>query len=90
VGVFDAIESKEEPVLPCLAGSQKVLNPEEFSLPNDRQDALMRIGTGKPRELVPWFERHADTGGAAKLDQPFQAIISTLPSNSDVIELTRA
>jgi hypothetical protein len=49
----------------------------------------MRIRTGKPRELVPWFERHADTRRAAKLDQPFQAIISTLPRNTDMIELSR-
>jgi hypothetical protein len=89
VGVFDAIKSKEEPVPVCLAGRQQVLNSEELALPNDRQDALMRIGAGKPGELVPGFERYADPGGAAKLDQPFQAIISTLPSNSDMIELPR-
>jgi hypothetical protein len=89
VRVFDAIESQEEFVLAWLAWRQKVLNPKELPLPNDRQDALVRIRTGKPRELVPWFERHADTRRAAKLDQPFQAIISALPSNTDMIELPR-
>jgi hypothetical protein len=89
MGVFDAIESKEEPVLACLAGSQQILNPQESPLSNDRQYALMRICSGKSGELVPGFERHADTRRTAELDQPFQAIISTLPSKTDMIELPR-
>jgi hypothetical protein len=87
--VFHPIESKEEPVLSSVARSQQVLNPQESPLPNDRQHTLMRICPGKPGELVPGFERHTDPRRAAKLDQPFQAIISTLPSNTDMIELPR-
>jgi hypothetical protein len=49
----------------------------------------MSIGTGKPGELVSGFERYADTGGSAELDQPFQAIVSTLPGHADVVELPR-
>jgi hypothetical protein len=87
VGVFDAIESKEEPVLACLAGSQQVFNPQESPLPNNRQYALMRIRPGEPGELVPGFERYADTGRPAKLNQPFQTVISTLPRHADMIKL---
>jgi hypothetical protein len=89
MGVFDAIESEEEPVLSPIARSQKVLNPQEFALPNDCQYALVGIRTGKPGELVPGFERYADTGRSAELDQPFQAVVSTLPCNTDMIELPR-
>jgi hypothetical protein len=36
MGVFNAIEGEKKPVLPLLAGSQKVLDPEELPLPDDR------------------------------------------------------
>jgi hypothetical protein len=87
VRVFDAIESEEEPVLAGLAGGQQVLDPQESPLPNDRQYALMRICPGESGELVPGFERYADTGVSAELDQPFQAIISALPRHADMIKL---
>jgi hypothetical protein len=85
--VFDAIEGKEEPVLACLAWSQQILNPQEFALPNHRQHTLVGVCTGKPGELVPGFERYADIGGSAELDQPFEAVVATLPRHGDVIEL---
>jgi hypothetical protein len=37
--------------------------------------------------LVPGFERYADTGRPAKLDQPLQTVISTLPRHADMIKL---
>jgi hypothetical protein len=47
----------------------------------------MCIRTGKSGQLFPGFERYADTGGSAELDQPFQAIISALPRHADMIKL---
>jgi hypothetical protein len=71
----------------CLAGSQQVLNSKEFAPPNDRQYPLMCISTCKPGELIPGFERYADTGGSAEIYQPFQTIVPALPRHADMIEL---
>jgi hypothetical protein len=87
VRVFDAVESKEEFVLSRLGRSQQILDSQKFSFPNDRQNALMGISAGEPGELVPGFERYANTRRAAELDQPFQAIISTLPGHADMVKL---
>jgi hypothetical protein len=87
VRVFDAVESKEEFVLTWLAWRQQVLYPEEFALSNDGQHTLMRIRPSKSGELVPGLERHADTVCSAELDQPFQAIVSTLPGEADMVKL---
>jgi hypothetical protein len=89
VGIFDAIESKEEPVLASLAGTQQVLDSQKFPLPNDRQHALMCVCPCKSGELVPGFKRYADAGPSAELDQSLQAIVSTLPRYADVVKLTR-
>jgi hypothetical protein len=89
VGVFDAIESKEEPVLAWLAGSQQVLDSQKFPFSNDRQYALVGICSGEPGELVSGFERYADAGRSAELDQSLQAIVSTLPRHTDVVKLPR-
>ena len=85
--VLDAIESKEEPVLSRLRWRQQVLNRQEPPLPNDRQYALMRVRSGEPGELVPGLEGHSDTGRSAEFDEPFQAIVSTLPSHADMVKL---
>jgi hypothetical protein len=89
VRVFDAIESKEEPVPVWLVGSQQVLNSQKLPFPNDCQNALMCVCPGKSGELVPGFERYADAGRAAEFDQPLQAIVSTLPRHTDMIKLPR-
>jgi hypothetical protein len=49
----------------------------------------MRVRPGKPGELVSGFERHADAGRSAELDQPFQTIVSTLPGHADMVKLPR-
>jgi hypothetical protein len=49
----------------------------------------MRVCPCKPGELVPGFERYADAGGSAELDQSIQAIVSTLPCHADVVKLPR-
>jgi hypothetical protein len=87
VRVFDAVESKEEFVLSWLAWRQQVLYPEEFALSNDGQHTLMRIRPGKSGELVPGFERYTDTVCSAELDQPFEAIVSTLSGEADMVKL---
>jgi hypothetical protein len=87
VGIFDTIESKEEPVPVWLVGSQQVLNSQKLPLPNDGQNALMCICPGKSGELVPGFKRHADAGRPAEFDQPLQAIVSTLSRHADMIKL---
>jgi hypothetical protein len=87
VRVFDAVESKEEFVVSWLAWRQQVIYPEEFALSNDGQHTLMRIRPSKSGELVPGLERHADTVCSAELDQPFQAIVSTLPGEADMVKL---
>jgi hypothetical protein len=46
--VLDPIKSQIEPVLPALRRRQKILNPEEPSLPNDRQNALMGVRSSQP------------------------------------------
>jgi hypothetical protein len=89
MGIFDAIESKEEPMLASLAGTQQVLDSQELPLPNDRQYPLMGIRPCKSGELVPGFKRYANAGGSAKLNQPLQAIVSTLPRHTDMVKLPR-
>jgi hypothetical protein len=88
MGIFDAVESKEEPVLSPVAGNQQVLNPQESPLSNNRQYALMGICPGKSGELLPGFERYADAGRSAELDQPFQAVVATLPRHADMSKLS--
>jgi hypothetical protein len=87
VGIFDAVESKEEPVLAWLSWRQQVLYPEELALSNDRQYALMGIRPREPGQLIPGLERYTDTVCSAELDQPFKAIVSTLPREGDMVKL---
>jgi hypothetical protein len=47
----------------------------------------MRVRSGEPSELVPGLEGHSDTGGSAEFDEPFQAIVSTLPGHADMVKL---
>ena len=89
VRVFDAVESEEEFVLAWLFGGQQVFDGEELPLAHHREDALMGIGAGEPGELVAGFERDADAGRAAELDQPLQTLVPTLPGDADVVELAR-
>jgi hypothetical protein len=88
VWVFHSIESKEEPMLSVGRWSEQVLDSQESPLPNDRQHTLMRIRSGKPRELVPGFNRYADPGGPAECDQLFQAIVSTFAGHADMVKLS--
>ena len=90
MGIFDAIESKEESVLSGLFGREQVFDPEKLALSNDRQHSLMRIGAGEPGELVAWLKRYADACGAAEFDQSFEAVIAALAGDADVVELPRA
>jgi hypothetical protein len=46
----------------------------------------MGIRAGKPGELVSGFKGYADSGGSTEFDQPFQAIVSTLPGDADVVK----
>jgi hypothetical protein len=46
MGVLDAIESQEEPVLPGISGSKQILYPQELALPNHRQYTLMGVSAG--------------------------------------------
>ena len=76
-------------MLSRLAGSQQVLDSQKFPFPNHRQDALMCICSRQSGELISRFKSHTDTGRPAEVDQPFQALISTLTGHADMIELTR-
>jgi len=90
MGIFDAIESKEEFVLSRLFGGEQVFDPEKLALAHDRQHSLMRIGAGEPGELVARLKGYANACGAAEFDQPFEAVIATLAGDTDVVELARA
>src|SRR5271170_2348107 len=48
----------------------------------------MSVGSGESGQLVPGFERYTYTGRSAELDEPFQAIVSTLPGHADMIKLS--
>ena len=50
----------------------------------------MGVGAGEPGELVPGFERYADAGGPAEVDQPFQAVVAVVafPGDGDMVQLT--
>jgi hypothetical protein len=85
VGVFDAVESKEEPVVSGFGWSQKILDSEELTLANNGQHALVGIGAGKAGELIPGFEGDADAGFAAEIDEPFEAFVPTLASHADMV-----
>lgn len=89
VRIFDAVQSKKESVLSGLAGKQQVLDPQEPSLSNHCEHALMSIRPGKPGKLVSGFQRHADTCRSAELHQPFEAIVSAFPSDADMVKLPR-
>ena len=90
VRIFDAIESKEEPMLSRLFRGEQVFDPEKLALADDRKHSLMRIGSGEPGELVARLQRYANASGAAEFDQPFEAIIAALPCKADIVELARA
>jgi hypothetical protein len=87
VGVFDAVESEEEPVPAGFGWSQKVLDSEELTLADDSQHALVGIGSGEAGKLVPGFEGDADTGSTAEVDEPFEAVVPAVASHADMVEL---
>jgi len=87
--VLDAVEGEEEAVLVVLLWGQEVFDPEEFSLANDGQDALMGIGAGEPGELVAGFHGYADASGAAEFDESLESFVSTLAGDAYMIELAR-
>jgi hypothetical protein len=89
VGIFDAVECKEEAVLPVFLRSQKVFDSKKLTLPDDCQHALMGIGSGNPGELVARFERDADACGAAELDNTFEAVVPAFAGNTYVVKLAR-
>ena len=70
-----------------LRGRQQIFDPQEPPFPNDRQYSLMSVRSGEPGELVPGFERYTDTGRSAELDEPFQAIVTTLTGHADMVKL---
>jgi hypothetical protein len=90
VGIFDAVEGEEEAVLAVLFGGEEVFDSEEFAFADDGEDALVGVGPGEAGELVAGFEGDADAGGAAELDEAFEAFVATLAGDADVIELAGA
>jgi hypothetical protein len=47
----------------------------------------VRIGSGEAGKLVPGFEGDADTGSAAEVDEPFEAVVPAVASHADMVEL---
>ena len=91
VGVFDAVEGEEEAVLAVLRfGGEEVFDGEELALADDGEDALMGVGAGEAGELVAGLDGDADFGGAAELDEAFEAFVAALAGYADVIELAGA
>ncbi len=90
VGVFDAVEGEEEAVLAVGFGSEEVFDGEELALADDGEDALVGVGAGEAGELVAGLDGDADFGGAAELDEAFEAFVAALAGYADVIELAGA
>ena len=87
VGIFDAVEGKEEAVLAVFFGGEEVFDGEEFALADDGEDALVGIGAGEAGELVAGLDGDADVGGAAKFDDAFETFVATFAGYADVVEL---
>jgi hypothetical protein len=90
VGVFDAVECEEEAVLAVGFGGEEVFDGEELALADDGEDSLMGVGAGEAGELVAGLDGDADFGGAAELDEAFEAVVAALAGYADVIELAGA
>jgi hypothetical protein len=87
--VFHTVEGEEESVLPGLFRGKQIFDSEELSLADDCENTLVRVRPGEPGELVARFERYADAGGSTEINQPFEAVVSTLAGDTDMIELAR-
>jgi hypothetical protein len=86
VRVFEAVESEEEPVLTGVIGRQQVFNAEELPLPDDGKDSLMGVGAGQPGKLFTRLERYPDAGGAAELDEAFEAFVPALTGYANMVK----
>ena len=85
VGVFNAVERKEEAILAIFFGGEEIFDGEEFALADDSEDALMRVGAGEAGELVAGLDGDPDASGAAELSEAFELLIPTLAGDADVI-----
>ena len=85
VGVFYAVERKEEAILAVFFGGEEIFDGEEFALADDGEDALMSVGAGEAGELVAGLDGDTDASGAAELSEAFEFLIPTLAGDADVI-----
>jgi hypothetical protein len=47
----------------------------------------MGVRPREPGQLIPGLERYTDTVCSAELDQPFEAVVSTLAGEADMVKL---
>jgi hypothetical protein len=85
MGVLNAVEGEEEPVMSGFGGGQKVLDSEELTFADDGKHTLVGIGAGEAGELVPGFEGDADTGFSAEFDESFEPVVPAFASHADVV-----
>jgi hypothetical protein len=72
-----------------VIGSQQIFDAEKLALPDDREDTLMCVCAGKPGKLFTRLERYTDAGGAAQLDQAFEAFVPALAGDADMVKPPR-
>jgi hypothetical protein len=85
--ILDTIEREEEPVLSLRLRSQQILDPQELTLPNHSEHALVSIRPRQPSQLIPRLQRHPNPSRPAQLYQPLQPLIPPLPGHTNMVKL---
>jgi hypothetical protein len=90
VGVFDAVERKEEAGPASCIGNEEVFDGEECPLTKVGDNALVRLGFGDAGELVARLDSDADAGGAGEGGEAIKLCIAALAGDGDAVEPTGA